>query len=532
MLKALKYALLAAALIALTPAGAGRDARRHAGDRQADRRPHFARPRRGLRAFGHRGPRQRLRPHHAVRADGHEQLVPGVAESVDSQRRRQDLHLQDPRRPDLRFGQSGHRRRRRVVAAARDQAREDPGVPALPARLDQGQRRPDGHGAGRRRPSWSRSASTSRPPSSMRCSARSSARSSTARWRWSTRPMATWAMAGSRPTRPARAPTSSGRGRPMSRSSSKPTRTTAAAPPSLKRVVIRHIPEASAQRLALEKGDVDIAQNLTPDQIAGHRRQRRHQGHDDPAGAALLHRPQREDEGTAATRRSARPCAISSTTTAWRTRSSRAPRRSTSRSGPRASGPRYNENPYTLRSGEGQGAARRGRLSERLHARPRRAELRALRQHGAVGPVDVRAGRRHGEHRLLRDGADAHQVPRARAPGADGLLGPGLHGPAHQRRRLRHQHRQHRRGNRRQAAGLAQQLGDRRSSTPRPRPPPRRATRPPASRRISTCRRRCSTRAPYIIMFQSISQRADRANVKGFVQGSSADVTYYNLTTK
>jgi peptide/nickel transport system substrate-binding protein len=37
---------------------------------------------------------------------------------------------------------------------------------------------------------------------------------------------------------------------------------------------------------------------------------------------------------------------------------------------------------------------------------------------------------------------------------------------------------------------------------------------------------------PYIIMFQAISQRADRANVAGFVQGSSADVTYYNLTTK
>jgi len=37
---------------------------------------------------------------------------------------------------------------------------------------------------------------------------------------------------------------------------------------------------------------------------------------------------------------------------------------------------------------------------------------------------------------------------------------------------------------------------------------------------------------PYIIMFQSTSQRADRANVQGFVQGPSADVTYYNLTTK
>jgi len=37
---------------------------------------------------------------------------------------------------------------------------------------------------------------------------------------------------------------------------------------------------------------------------------------------------------------------------------------------------------------------------------------------------------------------------------------------------------------------------------------------------------------PYIIMFQSTSQRADRANVQGFIQGPSADVTYYNLTTK
>ncbi|HEX4296389.1 MAG TPA: ABC transporter substrate-binding protein [Devosia sp.] len=37
---------------------------------------------------------------------------------------------------------------------------------------------------------------------------------------------------------------------------------------------------------------------------------------------------------------------------------------------------------------------------------------------------------------------------------------------------------------------------------------------------------------PYIIMFQQISQRADRATVQGFVQGPSSDVTYYNLTTK
>ncbi len=37
--------------------------------------------------------------------------------------------------------------------------------------------------------------------------------------------------------------------------------------PGIHRVVIRHVPEPSSQRLLLEKGDVDIARDLTPDQI-------------------------------------------------------------------------------------------------------------------------------------------------------------------------------------------------------------------------------------------------------------------------
>ncbi|MBL0715086.1 MAG: ABC transporter substrate-binding protein [Desulfosarcina sp.] len=39
--------------------------------------------------------------------------------------------------------------------------------------------------------------------------------------------------------------------------------------PTMKRVIIRHIPEQATQRLLLEKGDVDIARNLGPDQIKG-----------------------------------------------------------------------------------------------------------------------------------------------------------------------------------------------------------------------------------------------------------------------
>ncbi len=39
--------------------------------------------------------------------------------------------------------------------------------------------------------------------------------------------------------------------------------------PAMKRVVMRHVAEGSAQRLLLEKGDVDVAEDLTADQIKG-----------------------------------------------------------------------------------------------------------------------------------------------------------------------------------------------------------------------------------------------------------------------
>ena len=39
--------------------------------------------------------------------------------------------------------------------------------------------------------------------------------------------------------------------------------------PKLKRVVCRHIAEESSQRLLLESGDVDIARNLSADQLDG-----------------------------------------------------------------------------------------------------------------------------------------------------------------------------------------------------------------------------------------------------------------------
>lgn len=39
--------------------------------------------------------------------------------------------------------------------------------------------------------------------------------------------------------------------------------------PAMRQVIIRHVAEAATQRLLLESGDVDMAKNLTPDQVAG-----------------------------------------------------------------------------------------------------------------------------------------------------------------------------------------------------------------------------------------------------------------------
>ena len=44
--------------------------------------------------------------------------------------------------------------------------------------------------------------------------------------------------------------------------------------------------------------------------------------------------------------------------------------------------------------------------------------------------------------------------------------------------------------------------------------------------------RKVMDEGPFVIMFQETNQLAARANVKGFVMGPSSDVVYYNLTTK
>jgi peptide/nickel transport system substrate-binding protein len=86
--------------------------------------------------------------------------------------------------------------------------------------------------------------------------------------------------------------------------------------PGVERVIIRHVPEPGAQRLLIEKGDADIARNLSADQIAGLRATRTW------SSRPTRRRSRSISRSTCATRsspspRSARRCATWSTTRAW-----------------------------------------------------------------------------------------------------------------------------------------------------------------------------------------------------------------------
>ncbi len=41
--------------------------------------------------------------------------------------------------------------------------------------------------------------------------------------------------------------------------------------PAMERVIVRHVQESATQRLLLERGDIDIARNLNPEDVAGAR---------------------------------------------------------------------------------------------------------------------------------------------------------------------------------------------------------------------------------------------------------------------
>jgi ABC-type transport system substrate-binding protein len=63
--------------------------------------------------------------------------------------------------------------------------------------------------------------------------------------------------------------------------------------PAMERVIVRHVQESASQRLLLERGDIDIARNLNPEDIAGvqGRRGRQDRGRAEGAADVCLAQP-------------------------------------------------------------------------------------------------------------------------------------------------------------------------------------------------------------------------------------------------
>lgn len=66
--------------------------------------------------------------------------------------------------------------------------------------------------------------------------------------------------------------------------------------PAMKRVIVRHVQESSAQRLLLEKGDIDVARNLTPTDVDGVKGNEAIRIHDEPRGRILYMGMSQKDE--------------------------------------------------------------------------------------------------------------------------------------------------------------------------------------------------------------------------------------------
>jgi peptide/nickel transport system substrate-binding protein len=299
---------------------------------------------------------------------------------------------------------------------------------------------------------------------------------------------------------------------------------------SLRRVVIQHIPEASAQRLALEKGDVDIAQNLTPDQItavSGNAdikvtvipqallyyiglNQKMEELQDPKVRQALRYLV--DYEGIA---NSFLNGAVQVHQTFW----------------PEGFWASYTETPYTFDPDRAKAL-----LSEAGYPNGFSLDLDApnfapfvnlaqsVQSTFAQGGVTVNIVSSEMAPMLTKYRAREHQAlmvywgPDYMDPhtNADGFI-TNIDNT--------------------EAATGGKPLAWRNSwesaeLTAATKAAAEEADEAAREQAYVELQKRMLDEGPYIIMFQSIAQRADRANVEGYVQGSSSDVTYYNLTMK
>ncbi|HZP21742.1 MAG TPA: ABC transporter substrate-binding protein [Bauldia sp.] len=300
-------------------------------------------------------------------------------------------------------------------------------------------------------------------------------------------------------------------------------------PAKLKRVVIRHIKEASAQRLALEKGDVDIADNLTPDQVAAIA------GNKDvkvtTVPQALLYyiglNLKTKELQDPRVRQALRYLVDYDGMANSFLKGAEQVHQSFWASGFWAS---YDENPYKLDPAKAKelltAAGYPNGFSIDLDApnfAPFTNMAQSVQSTMAQGGIKVNIVSAEMKPLLTKYRARQHQMlmvywgpdymdPHTNADGfitnTDNSDGAAGHPLAWR--------------NTWQDADMVKAVADAASE------------RDEAKRKADyiELQKKLLDVGPYIIMFQETAQRADRANVQGYIQGPSADVVYYNLTSK
>ena len=297
----------------------------------------------------------------------------------------------------------------------------------------------------------------------------------------------------------------------------------------LKRVVLRHIPDASAQRLALEKGDVDIADNLTPDQItaiAGNAdikvstipqallyyvafNQKMKELQDPKVRQALRYLI--DYDGMA---NSFLKGAVQVHQSFW------------------ASGfwAAYDENPYKLDVEKAKALLKEAgypdgfaldldapnfapftNMAQSVQSTFAQAGIKLNIVSSEMAPMLTKYRARQHQALMVYWGPD-YMDPHTNADGFITNTNNADDAPGHPL-----------------AWRSAWQDADLTAAVAKAASEADEATR---KQDYIDLQKKLLDVGPYAIMFQSISQRADRSNIAGYIQGPSADVTYYNLTTK
>ena len=205
----------------------------------------------------------------------------------------------------------------------------------------------------------------------------------------------------------------------------------------LARVIYRHIPETATQRLLLEKGDIDIARNLGPEEIDGGLLQ---SGHQDPvrrrrARIYYFSLNQKNENLAKPEVREAMKWLVDYYAIADTIMKNLGEVHQAFL--PKGFLGAVNDNPYKLDVAKAKELLAKAGLPDGFSVTMDVRIDAADHRHRRGGPADARAGRHQRRDHSRRRQADADQVPRPPARHLYRRLGAGLSGPAHQRADLR-----------------------------------------------------------------------------------------------